>query len=98
MIMNPETDPENPPAISAQTDQKELCERYSAPAPPASTTLAKRALCTLEPKARNTPASPSPIKATPHRPMRLPARRVSQTLTSPPRGQHAAIARKGSVP
>ena len=44
IFMNPDTDPEDAPAMSAVTDQKELCERYNAPAPPASTTLASRAL------------------------------------------------------
>src|SRR5512146_492766 len=44
MFMKPETEPEDGPAMSAVTDQKELCERYKAPAPPASTTLASRAL------------------------------------------------------
>src|SRR5262249_32694571 len=34
MFMNPETDPEDGPARSAVTDQKELCARYRAPAPP----------------------------------------------------------------
>src|SRR5689334_7837455 len=37
MFISPDTDPEDAPAISAVTDQNELCERYSAPAPPAST-------------------------------------------------------------
>ena|SRR5579859_6254701 len=44
MFMNPETEPEDGPAKSAVTDQKELCARYKAPAPPASTTLASLAL------------------------------------------------------
>ena len=42
--MKPDTEPEDAPAMSAVTDQKELCDKYSAPAPPASTTLASRAL------------------------------------------------------
>ena len=44
IFMKPETEPEEAPAISAVTDQKELWDKYSAPAPPASTTLASRAL------------------------------------------------------
>ena len=39
-----EADPEDEPAMSAVTDQNELCARYKAPAPPAKTTLARRAL------------------------------------------------------
>jgi hypothetical protein len=42
--MKPDTEPEEAPAMSAVTDQKELWDKYSAPAPPASTTLASRAL------------------------------------------------------
>ena len=52
--MKPETEPEEPEAISAVSDQNELCERYSAPAPPARTMLASPALCACEPNVRNT--------------------------------------------
>src|SRR5664280_2604865 len=45
MFITPETDPAERPAMSAVTDQKQLVERYSAPAPPASTMLATRASC-----------------------------------------------------
>jgi hypothetical protein len=44
IFMKPDTEPEDAPAMSAVTDQNELWERYRAPAPPASTTLASRAL------------------------------------------------------
>ena len=44
IFITPDTDPAEAPAMSAVTDQKELCDRYSAPAPPANTTLARRAL------------------------------------------------------
>ena len=49
--------PEFMAAMSAVTDQKELCAKYKAPAPPANTTLASRALSTSAPNARNTAAS-----------------------------------------
>src|ERR1017187_5669781 len=39
IFMMPETVPAEGPAISAVTDQKELCERYKAPAPHARTML-----------------------------------------------------------
>src|SRR5216683_2144026 len=97
IFMKPETEPEKAPPISALTDQKELCDRYSAPAPPARMTLASRALPTLEPKARKTPARAIPATATPQRPQRRPLRRVSQSLSRPPSGQLTAIARNGSV-
>jgi len=42
--MKPDTEPEEVPAISAVTDQKELWDKYSAPAPAASTTLSSCAL------------------------------------------------------
>src|ERR1700676_2417548 len=97
MFMKPETEPEKAPPISALTDQKELCEKYSAPAPPARITLARRALATLEPHARKIPASAIPVTATPQRPHRRPLRRVSQSLNRPPSGQVTAMARNGSV-
>src|ERR1039458_7002748 len=37
IFITPETVPAEGPAISAVTDQKELCDRYKAPAPHAST-------------------------------------------------------------
>jgi len=70
MFMNPDTEPENDPPMSALTDQKELCDKYKAPAPPASTTLASRALSTFEPNARKTAASAIANAATPHLPTR----------------------------
>src|ERR1700719_228 len=98
MFMNPDTEPENEPPMSALTDQNELCDKYKAPAPPARTTLASRALSTLEPNARKMPASAMAKAATPHRPIRRPAVRVSMSLMTPPSGQEMAMARKGSVP
>src|SRR5258707_15203045 len=97
IFMKPETEPEKAPPISALTDQKELCERYSAPAPPARITLARRGLPTLEPNARKTPARAIPTTATPQRPQRRPLRRATQSLSRPPSGQLIAIARNGSV-
>src|ERR1039458_5258107 len=41
-FITPETDPAEEPPRSAVTGQNELAERYSAPAPPASTTVARR--------------------------------------------------------
>jgi len=72
IFITPETDPAAAPAMSAVTDQNELCDRYSAPAPPANTTLARRALSTCVPRAIKTAASAMPATATPHRPTRLP--------------------------
>src|SRR6266404_7443360 len=95
MFMNPDTEPENEPPMSALTDQKELCDKYKAPAPPASTTLASRALSTLEPNARKTTASAIAKEATPHLPTRRPAPRVSMSLRSPPSGQEIAMAKIG---
>src|SRR5258708_25774648 len=95
--MKPETEPEDPEAMSAVTDQNELCERYSAPAPPARTILAMRALCTCEPTARKTAVKKSPKTAMLHLPMRFPYSSVSLSLIAPPSALHAAIARKASA-
>src|SRR6266550_3590977 len=95
--MKPETEPEEPEAISAVSDQKELCERYSAPAPPARTTLANPALCTWEPNVRKTAVNRSAKTAMPHRPTRFPCNFVSLSLIAPPSGLHAAIERKSNV-
>src|SRR5580704_1611958 len=38
IFITPDTDPAEAPAMSAVTDQNELCDRYSAPVPHASTT------------------------------------------------------------
>src|SRR5258706_384972 len=97
MFMKPDTEPENDPPMSALTDQKELCDKYKAPAPPANTTLARRALSTLEPNARKTAASAIANAATPHLPTRRPALRVSMSLRTPPSGHEIAIARKKSA-
>src|SRR5580704_7492858 len=97
MFIKPETEPHDAPPMSAVTDQKELCERYSAPAPPARTTLATRALATVEPKARNAAARIIATTARPQRPTLFPRHFVSESLTKPPSGQHAAIARNGSM-
>src|SRR6266436_2451990 len=97
MFIKPDTEPEDPEAISAVTDQNELCERYSAPAPPARTTLASRALCTCEPNVRKTAVKRSPKTAMPARPIRFPYKRVSLSLIAPPSGLHAAMDRQRSV-
>src|SRR6267378_6506905 len=97
MFMKPDTEPEEPEAISAVTDQKELWERYSAPAPPARTILARRALCTCEPNARKMAVSESANTAMPHLPMRLPYNLVSLSLIAPPSGLQAAMVRNRSV-
>src|ERR1700739_3511815 len=52
ILTNEENTPEFCPAISAEADQKELCERYKVPAPPARTNAASRGLCTCEPTIR----------------------------------------------
>src|SRR6185295_12950200 len=57
IFIKPETEPDEVLLRSAVTDQKELCARYNAPAPPAKTTLANWALRTSAPMTRNTPAS-----------------------------------------
>src|ERR1017187_10107337 len=49
IFITPETVPAEGPAMSAVTDQKELWERYKAPAPAASTMLASRASATSVP-------------------------------------------------
>src|SRR5467141_4395958 len=97
MFMKPDTEPEDPEAISAVTDQNELCERYSAPAPPARTTLASQALCTCEPKVRKTAVKRSPKTAMPPLPIRFPYSRVSLSLIAPPSGLHQAMVRKSTV-
>src|SRR5271165_2889486 len=97
MFIKPETDPQDEPAISAVTDQKELWARYKAPAPPASTTLARRAPRTCDPQAMKTAANAIAKAARPHRPSRAPCHLVSRSLMVPPRRQHASIARKGSM-
>src|SRR5947209_12965137 len=97
MFIKPETDPEEPEAISAETDQKALCERYSAPAPPARMTLATRAFAAREPSTRKIVVSPRPRNAMLARPIRFPYRRVSASLMAPPSGLQMAMARKGKV-
>ena len=97
IFMNPDTEPEKGPPMSALMAQKELCERYNAPAPPARMTLANGALSTMDPHARKMPVRPSPTAATPHLPALRPTRLVRKSATRPPSAQPTAIARKGSV-
>ncbi len=97
MFMKPDTEPAEDPAISAVTDQKELCDKYSAPAPPASTMLATRAPSTCEPKAMKMPATTIANAASAQRPIRGPRHLVSRSLIVPPRRQQTSIARKGSM-
>src|SRR6516225_10104719 len=97
MFIRPETVPAEGPAMKAETAQKELWARYSAPAPPARTSVAVPAPLALEPRAMNTAACPIPKAATPHRPVRLPRRRLTQSEIIPPRGEQTAIAANGSI-
>src|SRR5207248_4218489 len=94
IFIKPETEPEEGPAISAVTDQKELCARYNAPAPPAKTMLARRALSTSEPRARKMAAIMMTTAAKMQRPTRGPRQRVKRSLINPPIAQPAAIAMK----
>src|SRR5581483_4374461 len=97
MFMSPETVPAEGPAMSAVTDQYELCDRYNAPAPPASTMLASFALSTCVPSATKTAARPMPTAASPHRPIRLPYAFINRSLRKPPASEPPAIAMKGSI-
>src|SRR5580700_5653152 len=97
MFIKPETDPEEEPAISAVTDQKELWDKYRAPAPPARTTLARRAPRTCDPQAMKIAARIMDTAATPHRPSLAPCDLVRRSLIVPPSRQHTSIARKGSI-
>src|SRR5215471_12898849 len=97
MFISPETDPDDAPAISAVTDQNELCDRYNAPAPPARTTLASLALSTCDPRARNTPASAIANAARTQRPTRGPFHFVSRSFSVPPSKQAINIAINGSI-
>src|SRR5215831_1664942 len=97
MFMNPETDPAEPPAISAVTDQKELWDRYKAPAPPANTMLANRTSSARAPDAMKTPAITIEAAARKHRPTRGPRHLVSRSLIVPPRRQQTSIARNGNM-
>src|SRR6266481_6234293 len=52
ILTRDEITPESRPAISTETDQKLLCERYSAPAPPARMNPASCGLRTCDPITR----------------------------------------------
>src|ERR1039458_1056943 len=97
IFITPETDPAEGPAMPAVTDQKELWERYTEPAPPASTMVARRASCASIPSAMNRAASPSPATAIPQTPARFPYRFVRPSLIQPPSGAQVAIATNGSI-
>src|SRR5579862_3424557 len=97
MFIKPETVPEDGPAMSAVSDQKELCDRYNAPAPPASTTLASLALLTREPKARKIPASAMANAASAQRPTRAPFHFVRRSFKTPPSRHAINIAVNGSI-
>src|ERR1017187_8138791 len=97
MFIVPDTAPAERFPISALTDQKELCERYNMPAPPANTRLANCALATCDPSAIKRAASPMATDANKHRPMRLPYDRVSTSLIQPPSNDPTAMAMKGSI-
>src|SRR5580704_8338880 len=97
MFMKPDADPAQSPAISAVTDQYELCERYRAPAPPERTMLATAGLAAREPITKNTAARSNPRRATPQRPTRLPYERESTSLIAPPDKLQATMASGGRV-
>src|SRR5271157_400180 len=97
MFMNPETDPADVPAISEVTDQNELCDRYSAPAPPARIRLAKRVSRAYVLVAIKIVHSAMLAAATQQRPTRLFTRSVTKSLIHPPSGEQTAIARNGSM-
>src|SRR5262249_577581 len=89
--------PDDAPPISAVTDQKELWDKYKAPAPPVRTSTATRALVAVEPITRKIAASAIPNTAIPRRPVRAPLCRLTKSLKMPPSGEHTAMARKGSI-
>src|SRR5689334_5456779 len=95
--MSPETEPAERPPISELTDQNALCERYKAPAPPASTMLASRASATWVPSATKIAARIIAPQAERQRPTRLPYRCVMRSLTHPPSEQQSAMAANGSM-
>src|SRR5260370_30529935 len=97
MLMKTETEPEERAAKSAVTDQNELWETYSAPAPPARTTLAIRAFSASAPEATKIPARRIATDASTQRPKRGPCQRVRYSLIRPPRMQNTAIATDGSM-
>jgi hypothetical protein len=66
----PETMPEYSPAKSAVTDQKQLWDKYKAPAPHAKTMLAVCALCVLDPARRSTAVNARANAGRKHRPTR----------------------------
>src|ERR1019366_3124272 len=98
IFITPETEPAERPAMSEVTDQNALCERYKAPAPPASTMLASRASSARVPKTIKAPHRAMLTAATPQRPVRFPRCFVSRSLIHPPSGEQIAIAMKGSIP
>src|ERR1017187_571746 len=97
MFIVPDTAPAERPPISALTDQKDLCDRYTIPDPPANTRLANCALANCAPSAIRTAASPLAADANKHRPTRLPYDRVITSLIQPPSVDPTAVAMKGSI-
>src|SRR4029077_15253981 len=98
MFITPDAAPAADTAISDVIDQKALCDRYSIPAPPASTILASLASPTRGPSAIKTAAPAIPTPATPQRPIRFPNRFESRSLIQPPSGEQMAIAMNGNIP
>src|SRR5689334_1099148 len=98
MFISPDTEPAELPPISELTDQNILCERYSAPAPPARTILAMRASSARGPTAMKTAARAILKAATLQRPKRLPYSLDTLSLIAPPSGEQIAIAMNGSMP
>src|SRR5665213_1240708 len=97
MLIMLENGPELIPAISIATDQKELCERYRAPAPPARINPAAAGLLAREPSRRNAAVRQSALDASQQRPARRLQRRDSQSLSTPPARQHTVMQRNGNI-
>src|ERR1039458_3105197 len=98
MFITPETEPAELPARSAVTDQNELCDRYSAPAPPAKMRQASCALRASIASEMKHPERAMAAAANRQRPTRFPRRRVRESLIQPPSGDATAIAINGSIP
>src|SRR5258708_33361871 len=83
MFISPESEPEDLPPRSAETAQNALCERYSEPAPPARTTLAKRVFSVPDPNTMKTAVSAQPETAMLQRPIGEPKLLVTTSPTAP---------------
>src|SRR5215467_9203024 len=97
MFTMPEKTPELAPAISTDTEKKELCDTYSMPAPPARITAARLGLCTCEPRTRKIAVKKNATDASMHRPVLRPKARVRRSFSTPPARQKIVIDRNGSM-